>query len=357
MESSKGLDLKYVKIYNHYKNLIAGGLLKAGERLPTEKEIGQTFSVSRITVTKALNLLANESYIYRIQGGGTFVKEKDAYQNHNAVEFISFITSFKPVATEMDLIEAIEKKVKEAGYLLSISNTNDDAEVERQLVTSIKDKAKGIILYPSRSNRNIDLFYDLFKEEYPIVYVDKYPFNVPCSYVVSDNFDGGYQIGRRLVQMGHRRIALIFHEITEFTSEMDRYNGFIKAVGEGGISRESIKTVSLRGKEVKRDIQRIFQQFLDIGRDRITAIYACNDVITYSLMEYIRHNNIELPEGFVIASFDDIFVKPPNVKYISVRQNMYAIGEESARIVLEMIDNKSFYGSRLSIPIEVAENL
>lgn len=44
-----------------------------GEKLPSEKEIGEMYSVSRTTVRLAMDELEKTGYIYRLQGKGSFV--------------------------------------------------------------------------------------------------------------------------------------------------------------------------------------------------------------------------------------------------------------------------------------------
>jgi DNA-binding GntR family transcriptional regulator len=49
------------------------GTLEAGARLPTERELCTRFAASRITVRRALQILADELLVVRRQGSGTFV--------------------------------------------------------------------------------------------------------------------------------------------------------------------------------------------------------------------------------------------------------------------------------------------
>ncbi|MET3558382.1 GntR family transcriptional regulator [Streptococcus rupicaprae] len=49
--------------------------LKPDDKLPTEKEIGEEYSVSRMTVRLALKELEKRGYIYRVQGKGSFVSD------------------------------------------------------------------------------------------------------------------------------------------------------------------------------------------------------------------------------------------------------------------------------------------
>lgn len=56
---------------------IARGAIAAGDPLPTEQELCDQFGVSRITVRRALADLAEQGYITRRQGVGSFVRNHD----------------------------------------------------------------------------------------------------------------------------------------------------------------------------------------------------------------------------------------------------------------------------------------
>src|ERR1700758_3547076 len=56
---------------------IARGALPPGEALPTEQALCDQFGVSRITVRRALADLAEQGYIERRHGVGSFVRQRD----------------------------------------------------------------------------------------------------------------------------------------------------------------------------------------------------------------------------------------------------------------------------------------
>lgn len=56
-------------------NEIANGSLKAGDRLPSERDIAKQLGVSRTVVREALKSLEAMGYVESISGGGTFVKQ------------------------------------------------------------------------------------------------------------------------------------------------------------------------------------------------------------------------------------------------------------------------------------------
>jgi GntR family transcriptional regulator len=52
---------------------IVRGELAPGEQLPTERELGDLYAVSRVTVRRAIASLTADGIVYAIQGRGTFV--------------------------------------------------------------------------------------------------------------------------------------------------------------------------------------------------------------------------------------------------------------------------------------------
>ena len=56
---------------------IARGAIAPGDALPTEQSLCDQFGVSRITVRRALADLAEQGYIERRQGVGSFVRQRD----------------------------------------------------------------------------------------------------------------------------------------------------------------------------------------------------------------------------------------------------------------------------------------
>ena len=63
----------YLKLQTKIQSEIENGRLSPGDSIPPEKELAQIHQVSVGTVKKAILNLANEGYLYRIQGRGTFV--------------------------------------------------------------------------------------------------------------------------------------------------------------------------------------------------------------------------------------------------------------------------------------------
>ena len=101
------LDLKsrksiYEQVIDGFKELITRGVLHAGDKLPSVRELSRTLTVNPNTIQKAYRQLESDRYIYTVSGLGCFVSEK-------------------PEAPDLSkaaaIYEAIEDNVKQLRYL------------------------------------------------------------------------------------------------------------------------------------------------------------------------------------------------------------------------------------------------
>lgn len=81
---------KYEQIFKELEHDITSGIYQAGDYLPTENELTQTYHMSRDTIRKALSLLAEAGLIQKIHGSGSQVIK------HEQINFpVSQLTSYK----------------------------------------------------------------------------------------------------------------------------------------------------------------------------------------------------------------------------------------------------------------------
>ncbi|MGH8265825.1 MAG: histidine utilization repressor, partial [Steroidobacteraceae bacterium] len=67
---------RYLQVKDFILAQIAGGTLRAGERVPSENQLTRTLTVSRMTANRALRELAADGVLVRVAGVGTFVAEQ-----------------------------------------------------------------------------------------------------------------------------------------------------------------------------------------------------------------------------------------------------------------------------------------
>lgn len=63
----------YIQIHDQIKKDIDQGVWEVGQRLPSERQLSETFAVSRMTLRQAVTLLVEEGVLERRVGSGTYV--------------------------------------------------------------------------------------------------------------------------------------------------------------------------------------------------------------------------------------------------------------------------------------------
>ncbi|HAX50975.1 GntR family transcriptional regulator [Muricomes intestini] len=112
-----------IPLYFQLKELILAeikeGNYKSGDMIPTEKDISDTFQISRTTVRQAITELVQEGWLYRVKSKGTFVSQPKITQ-----EYIRKIESFNDqmyrmgVEPSTEVLELKTMKGMEAGDLV-----------------------------------------------------------------------------------------------------------------------------------------------------------------------------------------------------------------------------------------------
>lgn len=90
------------------RSLIVQASLKPGDRLPSERELAETLSISRSSVREALRALSFLGIVETRHGGGTFLCEQD---RHHYIEILSeFIVTKQTKATDIvEMLRLLER--------------------------------------------------------------------------------------------------------------------------------------------------------------------------------------------------------------------------------------------------------
>ncbi|MFC5631340.1 MULTISPECIES: GntR family transcriptional regulator [Streptococcus] len=83
----------YISIHDALKEQIDKGIWKIGDRLPSERDLADNFSVSRMTLRQAITLLVDEGILERRVGSGTYVASRRVQEKMRGT------TSFTEIVT------------------------------------------------------------------------------------------------------------------------------------------------------------------------------------------------------------------------------------------------------------------
>ncbi|EFH86824.1 GntR family transcriptional regulator [Ktedonobacter racemifer] len=80
MQSRKSPLPRYYQLKEIMREKVTSGDWKPGDLIPSERELGEQYGISRMTARQALTELVNEGLFYREQGKGTFVSRNKITQ-------------------------------------------------------------------------------------------------------------------------------------------------------------------------------------------------------------------------------------------------------------------------------------
>lgn len=146
---------KYQLIIDDIKSYILSGTYKAGEKIPSELAMQESYNVSRQTVRKAILELSNEGFLRSERGSGTYVSSQ--YRSRTGAKAmnktIGVITTYISDYIFPSIIRGIESRLNEDNYSLLLASTNNNiAQEKKALEMMLSYGVDGLIIEPTRSN-------------------------------------------------------------------------------------------------------------------------------------------------------------------------------------------------------------
>lgn len=340
----------------------------------TEKQLSLTYNVSRITAKRAITELEQRGILYCKRGVGSFVKQEGLYHYDSTENSdtssplpdsnnFAFLMPYDDVTKNglFDTIDIVNTSLINTNYCMPIYVSGKNASNEKSILGRlVKQNISGLIYYPIQSNYNLDLLNSLILKGKPVIIIDK---STDCPYIhniVSDNYDGGKQLARYLVSLGHRNIAFLsYASIGNTTSVRDRFGGLLSELREAGITLKPdfvLNQISstLGGDLNTFDHPQLISLIQKLYKNGVTAIVAENDQFAYYISSTCRHIGIRVPEDLSICGFDDTdWSKKGEVGTTTIRQDFKEFGNKISEILSNSITTPNIPIQKITIPVSL----
>ncbi|NCB32784.1 MAG: GntR family transcriptional regulator [Erysipelotrichia bacterium] len=105
-----------------------------GEKLPSERQMAETYNINRMTVKNAINELVKEGYVYKAQNISTFVTKDDAdHRIYFGEDLTVENTGLSAILNEAGFV--IESKVIEKGVVKNLPYLADKLHIKNEIST------------------------------------------------------------------------------------------------------------------------------------------------------------------------------------------------------------------------------
>lgn len=332
---------KYQRLKEYIIDTIKQKQLKSGDRIFSENELADKFSISRHTVRQAIGELVNEGWLYRLHGKGTFVGNGPC-EKEGKLHTIGVITTYLNDYIFPAIIRGINGVLLEHGYDMLLSCTYNQHDMERLCLENLKNRSlAGLIIEPTKSalpNPNLDLYRELERKNVPILFIHGCYEDFDGSYVVEDDARAGYIATKHLIEMGHTRIGGVFKK--DDIQGHYRYAGFKKAHEEAGL--EILPSgVLWFDTEQAASFETSLMGDLMVLLKRCSGLVCYNDQMAIKMLDVVRGMGLGVPEDISLVSFDDSqLAVASEVKLTTVAHPQERLGRQAAKAMIDMIEGR-----------------
>lgn len=272
------------------------------------KDIAILANTSITTVSRVINKQSGVSAINRkkiekilLEQG--FYKRHENFSQKNALKKVALVLPDLKNPFFGEIAKEASDKLREYGYQTVIFNTNENYNIEKEVIETIikLEDISGVIICISCPTNSLNNIEQLKEYCLPFVMVDR-ELEFHQDGIFMDDFKAGFLATEFLIKNGHNNIAIVTGN-SELINIKNRFEGYIHALKKYNIPHNenyifySDLILDNQCPKLKKSIEK---------EEDITAIVTINNAITIKILkllkqEKLREKNISLAS---IGKFD-----------------------------------------------------
>ncbi len=313
-------------------------------RAPTMLDVARTAQVSVATVSALINGTTRVSPVLtrRIEAAISAI----GYERNDIARSLKLgaTNTVGLMVTDIrnpffaDIVATIQYALNRAGYAVMVCSSDEDTDLQDMQIKLLLDRAvDGLIIAPAGEDAMLKEL--LASVRRPMVIVDRTCEGLDVDTVTLDNRKAVLDATSYLISLGHRRIGYIAGRPVITSTGRDRLAGYRDALAVAGVPyvNELVQDGDSREAGGYRAATQLLTQ-----RDRPSAIFSANNLMTIGAMKAIRDAGLSCPDDISVACFDDFpwaDVFRPHLTTIA--QPVQAIGESAANLLLDRLSGRA----------------
>ncbi len=250
------------------------------------------------------------------------------------------------------VLQGLSEGAHNKTYALQMTTGKTKDEIFQEVVQMVQGKrVDGLVLLNSHVEDRLMSY--LMDYGFPFVVIGKpYQLEDRVTHIDNDNFQAAKEVTEYLLGLHHKRIAFIGGN-QDLVVTVDRLLGYKAALKEAGI--EPIDSYIVHGEFLKEGGQEAIDALLKLKNrptaNRPTALVVTDDLMTLGVLHMLEDLGIAVTKEISIVSFNNVFLarmtQPP---LTSVDINIFSLGYEAAKSLIEKIENSKEPVKRIIIP-------
>lgn len=320
---------------------------------PTMKDVAARAGVDTSTVSRALNEATREMLsvdtVERVLAAAAELRYRPNVlarglrtQNSRIIGMLvpDLMNPFFP-----PIVRGLEEELGEQGYTLIVINTDNDADRERNALTSLLDRqVDGLLVATSRIATGPATSDHL--GAVPTVLVNRRSDRLALPSVVPLDAVGVGEVVGHLAELGHRHVAHVAGP-QHLSTGRGRRQAFQVLSEDAGLAAPVVEVADAFVQEAGRIA---CQRLLDAAV-RFTALFAANDLLAIGALRALRAAGRSVPGDVSLVGYNDMplveMIEPP---LTTVRVPQYEMGREAAKLLLAQLAGEDVSGACVELP-------
>jgi len=320
-ESNK---LKYSIVYEDLVNAIRNGDYKCFESIPSEEELCLRYSVSRPTVSTAINMLVEDNIVRRVRGKGTFVtaEKTSASEQPPRESEQSSIGVLVPGGASFNHTQVIVDSIlmqSELRKFKPLVSRPYSLENMGKILLHLSNDVNCFLVYPHFDLPSFAGFIKKLQDKKSIVVLMNFILsNIDTDYVIPDYEKAAYLAAEHLIKKGRKKIAYLtqprLDRIYPSVNAVDEhFKGYQKALLDYGytpdrtiVTEEKIRSNSPPGF-FSNNVYVSYLAALELFTDRkdISGLVTFNDMNAIGALIALEERGINVPDDTSVVGFGD----------------------------------------------------
>jgi LacI family transcriptional regulator len=269
--------------------------------VPTIRDVAAAAGVSTATVSKFMN--GAQRFSPAVEATITAVIAELGYRSNPLAQSmitgrtrsigLSVLDVTNPHFTS--IVKGASRVALGQNYTLLLVDTEENPERERPLLEALSRRVDGMIVFSRMAEADMDWLPALGK---PVVYFGR-PAELELPWVASDDYRGGYMLGRHLVTLGHKRIGYL--GFPRSRRDQERSGGVRACLESHGLGLTVYKADAPTSHEGERMCSSIL-----LGGEAPDALVCYNDLMALGFMKTAQGLGFKVPQDLSVAGFDNI---------------------------------------------------
>jgi DNA-binding LacI/PurR family transcriptional regulator len=250
------------------------------------------------------------------------------------------------------VLRGLSEGAHEKQYALQMTTGQSEEEIYEGVVQMVQGgRVDGIILLYSKVEDKVMNY--LKERNFPFVVVGKpYKFCEEITHVDNDNFRAAREVTDYLLELGHECIGFIGGDLNLVVT-VERLLGYEKALRDAGLD---LKNEYIIHEEFLREGGReAINELMQLTHPP-TALVVADDLMALGVLNTLDEMNISVPADISIISFNNVLLaemsRPP---LTSVDINIFNLGNEAAKSLIQKVENPQDPIKRIIIPHEIVK--